>query len=168
MAVDTASELTFVLDQNLGGAMIEIVRLAKARPVGRITTLSELGYAGDTEDEDWMTDLGSRGDYVAVTRDSRILDAAVRRAAWRSSGIRILLLKDWGAAAPRAGPRDTLLVAPHGGSRRGGKPGGGVDRRLPHPRAAAGRDPADPNGRILARHRSNRTLEKVSCKPAQA
>lgn len=97
MAVDPAPELTFVLDQNLGGSMIEILRLAKARPVGRITTLSELGYPGDADDEDWMADLGGRGDYVAVTRDSKILNEAVRRAAWRSSGIRILLLKDdWG------------------------------------------------------------------------
>jgi hypothetical protein len=96
MAVDAAGGLTFVFDENLGG-ILEIMRMARVHPVGMLTNLHELGFRPGTPDEVWISDLGERGGHVVVTRDGRILNAAVRREAWRASGIRLLLLDGkWG------------------------------------------------------------------------
>ena len=97
MAVDAAGGLTFVLDENLGAGVLNILRLARVQPVGRLTSLEELGFVMGGPDEDWLLKLGKLGGHVAVTRDGEILNAAVRRDAWQASGVRILLLdKKWG------------------------------------------------------------------------
>ena len=96
MAGDTPGGLTFVLDENLGG-VLELLRGARVRPEGMITNLEELGFPAGANDEDWMPELGKRGSFVAITRGGEILNAAVRRNAFRSSGIRLLMLdKKWG------------------------------------------------------------------------
>jgi hypothetical protein len=96
MAVDNSGGLTFVFDENLGG-VLSILRMARVRPEGMLTSLAELGFPEGASDEDWISELGRRGNFVAVTRDGEILNAAVRREAWRASGVRLLLLdKKWG------------------------------------------------------------------------
>lgn len=96
MAVEPGP-LIFVLDQNLGRHMLGLLRQARICPDERLTSLAELGFAGDKPDEDWMPELGKLGSYVCVTRDGNILNAAVRRDAWLSSGIGIIMLdKKWG------------------------------------------------------------------------
>ena len=52
------SGLTYVLDQNLSANILAMLRDAGAEPVGRITSLAELGYPGDTPDAVWLSDLG--------------------------------------------------------------------------------------------------------------
>lgn len=92
-----ASGLTFVLDENLGPRTLELLRLAKMAPVGRVTSLVELGFAPESPDEEWMPALGARGRHVAVTRDGEILRASVRLEAWRGSGLTLLILDGrWG------------------------------------------------------------------------
>ncbi len=123
------SGLTFVLDQNLGAPLLQMLRLARMEPVGHITSLMELGYAPDADDEDWMPHLGQRGPHVAVTRDGDILRAAIRLEAWRRSGLTLLLLDgQWGQLPlPRPEPDLGLLVAAHGRAGRGGEAGDGMD-----------------------------------------
>ncbi len=54
-----ATDLTFVLDENLGGPHIpEVLRIGRARPEGRITSLKALGIERGMDDEDWMPKLG--------------------------------------------------------------------------------------------------------------
>jgi hypothetical protein len=97
MAVDASGGLTFVLDENLGGNVLSILRMARVQPEGMLTSLEELGFSAGDADEDWISALGQRGNFVAITRDGEILNAAVRRDAWRASGVRLLLLdKKWG------------------------------------------------------------------------
>jgi hypothetical protein len=92
-----AGSLTFVLDQNFGTRTLEILRLAKLAPLGRITSLTELGFAADAPDEDWMPVLGAKGPHAVITRDGEILRASVRLEAWMASGLTLLLLDGrWG------------------------------------------------------------------------
>ena len=92
MASDVDGGLTFALDRNLGPNILRILQLAKTSPVGRITSLEEMGIPADALDETWLGELGKRGRFAAVTRDGDILNAVVRRSAWRSSGVSLLLL----------------------------------------------------------------------------
>lgn len=55
-----AGGLTFVLDQNFGARTLDVLKLARLAPVGRITSLTELGFAADAPDEDWSR-LSARG-----------------------------------------------------------------------------------------------------------
>jgi hypothetical protein len=97
MAINPSRGLTFVLDENLGTNVLDILRIARVQPEGMITSLAELGFPAGGADEDWISELGRRGNFVAVTRDGEILNAVVRREAWRTSGMRLLLLdKKWG------------------------------------------------------------------------
>jgi hypothetical protein len=94
---DEASGLTFVLDQNFSQKTLDILGAARMKPEGRITSLTELGYAGDALDEDWMVALGKTGSHAVVTRDGEILRASVRIEAWQQSGLTLMLLDGrWG------------------------------------------------------------------------
>jgi hypothetical protein len=96
MAVHASGDLTFVLDENLGGAL-PILRMARAQPEGMLTSLEELGFPAGTLDEVWISELGRRGNFVVISRDGEILNATVRRDAWGASDVRLLLLdKRWG------------------------------------------------------------------------
>lgn len=96
MAGETGG-LTFVLDQNFGARTLDFLKLARLAPLGRITSLTELGFAADVPDEDWMPALGARGPHAVVTRDGEILRASVRLHAWMASGLTLLLLDGrWG------------------------------------------------------------------------
>jgi hypothetical protein len=114
MASDAQGSLTFALDRNLGPNVLRILQLAKIDPVGRITSLEEMGIAGNTPDETWLGELGKLGKFVAVTRDGDILNAIVRPAAWRSSGVSLLLLdRKWGSLPLREIARTLLFWWPH-------------------------------------------------------
>lgn len=92
-----SGSLTFVLDQNFGPSTLQLLRHARVEPVSRITSLAELGYPANADDEDWMPQLGKRGHHVVVTRDGAILQAAIRVNAWERSGLTLLLLDgQWG------------------------------------------------------------------------
>lgn len=96
MAGETGG-LTFVFDQNFGEKTVDLLRLGRMPPVGRITTLTELGYAADAPDEEWMPQLGAKGPHAVITRDGEILRASVRLDAWKASGLTLLLLDGrWG------------------------------------------------------------------------
>ncbi len=90
------SSLKFVLDQNLSVHMLGILKAAQVGPVGRITSLTELGFMGDTPDVNWIAELGGKG-YCVVTRDNEILDNVVEHGAWKASRLSLLILKKWGS-----------------------------------------------------------------------
>lgn len=87
-----AGGLTFCLDHNFSLEMLKALRAAWVEPRDRITHLAEQGIAGETPDEEWMVTLQQRGQHAAITRDGAILQAAIRRTAWRASGIMLLVL----------------------------------------------------------------------------
>jgi hypothetical protein len=58
MAVDASGGLTFVLDENLGGNVLSILRMARVQPEGMLTSLEELGFSAGHADEDWISALG--------------------------------------------------------------------------------------------------------------
>jgi hypothetical protein len=108
-----ADDLKFCLDRNLGASILEVFRITRADPVGRITSLEELGYPAEAADEDWMISLGQAGNYAVVTRDGNILNAAVRRRAWRQSRLTLLLFdKKWGSLPLREIARRMLMWWP--------------------------------------------------------
>ncbi len=112
MAVRAAG-LIFVLDHNLGVHMLEVLRKAMIWPDEQLTSLAEMGYAGGLPDEEWITHLGKRGGHVAITRDGNILNAAIRREAWRSSGLGLIILdKKWGMLPRREWARHILYWWP--------------------------------------------------------
>jgi hypothetical protein len=93
--------------------MLAVSRIAGVCPEDQLTSLPELGYAGDMPDEEWMAALGAKGGDVAVTRDGNILNAAVRRSAWRSSGLGMIILdKKWGSLPRRDWARHILYWWP--------------------------------------------------------
>ena len=120
-----ASGLRFVLDQNLGRHVLGFLRQAEICPADQVTSLEELGYARDLDDEEWIADLGRRGGHIAITRDGNILNAAIRREAWLSSGLGMILLdKKWGGLPRRDWPRHLLYWWPYMTTRAiEGKPG---------------------------------------------
>ncbi len=94
-----AKELTFVLDENLGGCVPTVLQVSRFLPVGRITTLHELGYPRGmgVTDPQWLSELGQADHYVGITRDGSILSTSVQARAWAGSGLRLFLLaKAWG------------------------------------------------------------------------
>jgi hypothetical protein len=121
-----ANRLKFVLDQNLGRHVLGFLRSSEVCSPDQVTSLEELGYARDLADEEWIADLGKRGGYIAVTRDGNILNAAIRRDAWISSGLGMLLLdKKWGMLPRREWPRHLLYWWPYMTTRvLSGQPGG--------------------------------------------
>ncbi len=135
----TPNRLTYVLDQNFSGHMLELLRLARVEPVGRITSLAELGFAGDVADEQWLSDLGSRGGFCVVTRDGAILQVSIERQAWSTAGVSLLVLdKQWGQQPRRELSRRLLYWWPHMvGHAEAGRPGSAwtVPHHLPDPPA---------------------------------
>ncbi len=94
----SANELTFVLDENLGGCIPTVLQISRFLPVGRITTLHDLGFSRGVgiTDRAWLSELGKADHYVGVTRDGSILNTSVQARAWAGSGLRLFLLKGWG------------------------------------------------------------------------
>ena len=114
MADDQAGSLTYVLDHNFGSNVLRVLQESGVRPNGRITSLAELGFPGDTPDEDWISDLGKRGGHVAISRDGDILNVAVQRKAWQAEKLSMLLLdKKWGLLPLREIVRSLLYWWPH-------------------------------------------------------
>ena len=96
MAPQPPTELTFIFDENTGGVPA-VLKLARVRPLGRILSMREAGFSGNTNDADWIAELGKAEDRVVLTRDSAILSLAAQSAAWRNSGLRLFLLaRGWG------------------------------------------------------------------------
>ena len=114
-----------MLDQNLGRVVLGFLRQSEVWPPDKLTSLSELGYASDLDDEKWIADLGRKGGYIAVTRDGNVLNAAIRREAWLTSGLGMILLdKKWGGLPRRDWPRHLLYWWPYMTARAlEGKPG---------------------------------------------
>jgi hypothetical protein len=96
-----ATDLTFVLDENLGGPHIpEVLRIGKARPEGRITNLIALGIERGMDDENWMPKLGAMGYPARGMEGHRAPPHATRR-------------KMGADASSRAHSGHCLLVATH-------------------------------------------------------
>ena len=109
-----AKGLTYVLDQNLSRNVLEVLKGSRVEPLGRITSLDELGFAGDVDDIDWLSALGRTGNHCVVTRDGDILQAALERNTWASSGVSLLVLAGkWGTRPLRDLVRGLLYWWPY-------------------------------------------------------
>ena len=88
--------LGFCIDEACGRPLADILCRVRAPGAPRIHESRDLGLIG-VSDEILMAELGQRGFAAFVTRDSRILNASLRRAAWRQSGLTIFVLeRRWG------------------------------------------------------------------------
>ena len=84
------------LDEACGRPMAAVLRTLRAPGSPDIHDVREIGLAG-ASDEVLMRELGQRGYAAMVTRDSSILNASLRRAAWRDSGLTLFVLTGkWG------------------------------------------------------------------------
>ncbi len=76
----------FCIDESLGRTIAPVLRQVRAPGAPDIHHVSELGLHGTT-DEVLLHELGQRNFAALVTKDSRMLRAATRQAAWQGSGI---------------------------------------------------------------------------------
>ena len=157
----TTPGLTYVFDQNFSSYMLDLLRLSRAAPVGKITSLKELGFTGDTPDTVWLTALGARKDCCAITRDGAILQTAVERQTWVKAGVSLLVLdKMWGQQSGFEIARRLLFWWPYiTAVAEAGKTGDAwtVSHHIPDRPSAgirlvggAGPQPAKPKGRANA------------------
>lgn len=88
--------LAVCIDEALGRKLAPILRELRAPGAPAIEDTRELGLSG-CSDEVLMAELRKRGFTIMVTKDSRILNAALRRAAWQASGLSLFILDGkWG------------------------------------------------------------------------
>lgn len=80
----------FCIDESLGNKLAPVLRQLRAPGSPPIRDVWDEGLAG-TSDEVLLKTLGDRGFAALVTRDSSMLSAAARRAAWRSSGVSVFM-----------------------------------------------------------------------------
>lgn len=84
------------IDELLGRCIASILRQLGAPGTPNIQDIRDLALA-ETSDEVLLRDLGRLGFAAIVTKDSSMLSASVRRAAWRLSGISVFLCDGkWG------------------------------------------------------------------------
>ena len=88
--------LTYCLDETVGHQLPAILRQLRAPGAPRIHGVRELDLGGVT-DPVLFAELHARDVQVMVTRDSRILNASIRRDAWRVSGVTLFVCDSrWG------------------------------------------------------------------------
>jgi hypothetical protein len=86
----------FCIDESLGNALAPILRQLRAPGAPLIRDVWDEDLVG-TSDEVLLSALGERGFAALVTRDSHMLSAAARRAAWRGSAVSVFLADGkWG------------------------------------------------------------------------
>ena len=85
-----ASRVGFCIDQAFGNKLAPILRQLRAPGAPAIRDVWDENLV-DTSDEVLLVTLGERGFATLVTRDSRMLSAAARRAAWRHSGVSVVM-----------------------------------------------------------------------------
>lgn len=90
------SRVGFCLDEACGRPLAGVLRALRAPGAPDIQDVRELGLHG-TSDDILMIELGRRNFAALITRDSRILKAAMRRDAWQHSGLTLFILSGkWG------------------------------------------------------------------------
>lgn len=90
------SGLKFCIDEALGRPLASALCLLRAPGAPNIHDMRELSYSG-VSDEVWLAALPRDGVHVVVTKDSRILNATVRRDVWRTAGLSLFVLDaKWG------------------------------------------------------------------------
>ncbi len=91
-----SGSLTYCLDETVGHQLPAILRQLRAPGSPGIHGVRDLGLGGVT-DTVLLAELHARGIKVMVTRDSRILNASIRRDAWRASGVTLFVCDSrWG------------------------------------------------------------------------
>ena len=87
----TPGRVGFCLDEACGRPLAGVLRALRAPGTPNIQDVWELGLHG-TADDILMIELGRRNFAALVPRDSRILNASVRRDAWQQSGLTLFVL----------------------------------------------------------------------------
>ena len=110
---DASSRLTFVLDENSSG-LLPVLRAARADAHERSVTLKQIGIAPGTLDSQVLHELGQKGRFALILRDSRVLDPVLQRQAWRASGVTLFILgKTWGTLSLGELSRRALFLWPN-------------------------------------------------------
>jgi hypothetical protein len=92
-----AGGVGFCFDEACGRQIAGVLRTLRAPGGPIIQDVREIGLGG-VADEILMMELRHLGFVAMVTRDSRILNAAIRRDAWLRSGLSLFVLDGkWGA-----------------------------------------------------------------------
>jgi hypothetical protein len=92
-----AGRIGFCIDEACGRQIAAILRNLRAPGGPDIHDAREIGLGG-VADDILMIELGKRGFTALVTRDSRILNASIRRDAWLQSGLTLFVLDGkWGS-----------------------------------------------------------------------
>ena len=92
----TTGRIGFCIDEACGRRIAPILRELRAPAAPEIHDIRELNLGG-ASDEVLMAELARLRFAALVTLDSRILNAAIRRAAWQRSGLTLLVLDGkWG------------------------------------------------------------------------
>ena len=132
------SSLAFCIDESLGRTVAEALRLLRAPGSPAIKDLREWGYSG-AHDEVWLAHLPREGVHVVVTRDSRILQASVRRDIWRAAGLALFVLEArWSDIKLLAQARALVWWWPRiVAQAEAGPPGGAWEVKLPPPMGAS-------------------------------
>ena len=88
--------LRFSLDEN-SGALVDLLRQSRAESYEDVVTLAEMGIQPGALDPHLLKSLGSKGRFVLIARDSKMLEPVMQRSAWRESRVTLFLLgKQWG------------------------------------------------------------------------
>lgn len=88
--------LRFSLDEN-SGALVDLRRQSRAEGYEDVVTLAEIGIQPGALDPHLLKDLGSKGHFALIARDSRMLEPVMQRSAWRESRVTLFRLgKQWG------------------------------------------------------------------------
>jgi hypothetical protein len=80
----------FCIDEALGKSLAPMLRRLRAPGTPVIRDVWDEDLVG-TSDEVLLSTLGQRGFAALVTRDSRMLSAAARRAVWRNSRVSVFM-----------------------------------------------------------------------------
>lgn len=128
-----ASRVGFCIDEACGRPIADILRTLRA-PIGPdIHDVREIGLGG-VADDILMIELGKREFIAFVTRDSRILNAAIRRDAWLHSGLTLFVLDGkWGSFSLFEQARRMIWWWPSWVARSAEAPQGAAWRVAPDP-----------------------------------
>ena len=83
--------LTYLLDESMGRPIANVLRLIRAPGAPHIHDARDAGFAG-MKDEALMRRARAQAYDVIVWADSRVLNASIRRNAWRETGLKMFVL----------------------------------------------------------------------------
>ena len=84
-------ELTYLLDESMGRPLANVLQSIRAPGTPRIMDARDVGLSG-IDDDEVMRRARQKDFDVIVWADSRVLNASIRRNAWRDTGLTLFVL----------------------------------------------------------------------------